>query len=187
MRYWICLVFVTRPIIIFIFYFLGGRAAVKRAAGSDDDDSSGDSHTQLAKKAKKETEDFIRKQFQLRKCLSAAKELEQESGTQITRVHQAQATTTKVSGLKISMRENYLTALIEALKANVKESEEDKPRSYLVQKDFEAVAADIEYECFSKQKVVNMYRHAVAKEVSSILNNTFEKVFNRCHFSSYQR
>lgn len=100
--------------------------------------------------------------------MSAAKELEQESGTQITRVHQAQATTTKVSGLKISMRENYLTALIEALKANVKESEEDKPRSYLVQKDFEAVAADIEYECFSKQKVVNMYRHAVAKEVSSI-------------------
>lgn len=118
----------------------------------------------------------------MRKCLSAAKELEQESGTQITRVHQAQATTTKVSGLKISMRENYLTALIEALKANVKESEEDKPRSYLVQKDFEAVAADIEYECFSKQKVVNMYRHAVAKEVSSILNNPLERYLNDATF-----
>ncbi|XP_075160512.1 recQ5 helicase [Haematobia irritans] len=152
----------------------GGRAATKRFADDDDDDdSSGEiSHTQLAKKAKKETEDFIRKQFQLRKCLDAAKELEQETATQITRIHQAQATTTKVAGLKISMRENYLTALVEALKSNVKASEEDKPRSYLVQKDFEAIAADIEYECFSKQKVANMYRHSVAKELSTIKQMT---------------
>ncbi|XP_073843393.1 recQ5 helicase [Musca autumnalis] len=159
----------------------GGRAALKRAADDyedDDDDeggSGGVSHAQLAKKAKKETEDFIRKQFQLRKCLDAARELEQEAGTEITRVHQAQATTTKVAGLKISMRENYLTALVEALKNNVKESEEDKPKSYLVQKDFEAVAADIEYECFSKQKVANMYRHSVAKELSTIKQLTSKK------------
>lgn len=133
------------------------------------------SHAKLAKKAKKETEDFIRKQFQLRKCLDAARELEQEAGTEITRVHQAQATTTKVAGLKISMRENYLTALVEALKNNVKESEEDKPKSYLVQKDFEAIAADIEYECFSKQKVANMYRHALAKELSTIKQLTSKK------------
>ncbi|XP_061391341.1 ATP-dependent DNA helicase Q5-like [Musca vetustissima] len=158
----------------------GGRAAVKRAAedyedDDDDEGSGGVSHAQLAKKAKKETEDFIRKQFQLRKCLDAARELEQEAGTEITRVHQAQATTTKVAGLKISMRENYLTALVEALKNNVKESEEDKPKSYLVQKDFEAIAADIEYECFSKQKVANMYRHAVAKELSAIKQLTSKK------------
>ncbi|XP_005178786.2 ATP-dependent DNA helicase Q5 [Musca domestica] len=157
----------------------GGRAAIKRAADDyEDDDSEGSggvSHAKLAKKAKKETEDFIRKQFQLRKCLDAARELEQEAGTEITRVHQAQATTTKVAGLKISMRENYLTALVEALKNNVKESEEDKPKSYLVQKDFEAIAADIEYECFSKQKVANMYRHAVAKELSTIKQLTSKK------------
>lgn len=119
----------------------------------------------MAKKAKRETEDFIRKQFQLRKCLDAAKELEQETETHMTRIHQAQATTTKVAGLKISVRENYLTALADALKGNVQNCEEDRPRSALVQRDYEAVAADLEYECFSKQKVVNMYRHAVAKEV----------------------
>ncbi|XP_065359615.1 ATP-dependent DNA helicase Q5 [Calliphora vicina] len=153
----------------------GGRAGIKRAAAeytnNDDnsDDESGEvSHDQLAKKAKRETADFIRKQFQLRKCLDAAKELEQESETHMTRIHQAQATTTKVAGLKISMRENYLTALADALKTNVQNSEEDRPRSALVQRDYEAVAADIEYECFSKQKVANMYRHAVAKELSII-------------------
>lgn len=153
-----------------IFSLLGGRAGSKRVAeeysrDDSDNESSEVSHAQLAKKAKRETEDLIRKQFQLRKCLDAAKELEQEASTQMTRIHQAQATTTKVSGLKISMRENYLTALADALKANVQNSEEDKPRSALVQRDYEAVAADIEYECFSKSKVVNIYRHAVAKEV----------------------
>lgn len=123
----------------------------------------------MAKKAKRETEDFIRKQFQLRKCLNAAKDLEQETGTQMTRIRNAQATTTKVAGLKISVRENYLTALVDALKANVQNNDEDKPRSALVHRDYEEVAADIEYECFSNQKVVNMYRHAVAKEVKLLL------------------
>lgn len=123
------------------------------------------SHDHLAKKAKREAEDFIRKQFQLRKCLNAAKELENEQETHMTRIHQAQATTTKVAGLKIAIRESYLTALVEALKANVQKSEDERPRSALVHRDFEAIAADIEYECFSKQKVANMYRHAVAKEV----------------------
>lgn len=152
--------------------FVGGRAGSKRAAqeygsddGNSDDESQNVSHTQLAKKAKRETEDFIRKQFQLRKNLNAAKDLEQETGTQMTRIRQAQATTTKVAGLKISMRENYLTTLVEALKANVQNSEDDKPQSALVHRDYESVAADIEYKCFSNQKVVNMYRHAVAKEV----------------------
>lgn len=123
----------------------------------------------MAKKAKRETEDFIRKQFQLRKCLNAAKDLEEETGTQMARIRYAQATTTKVAGLKISVRENYLTALVDALKANVQNSEEDKPRSALVHRDYEEVAAGIEYECFSNQKVVNMYRHAVAKEVNLLL------------------
>ena len=87
----------------------------------------------------------------------------------MTRIRNAQATTTKVAGLKISVRENYLTALVDALKANVQNNDEDKPRSALVHRDYEEVAADIEYECFSNQKVVNMYRHAVAKEVKLLL------------------
>lgn len=152
---------------------IGGRAGAKRDAADynencTDDDFSGDdtARNQLAKKAKRETEDFIRKQFQLRKCLSAAKELENEPCTAMTRVHQAQATNTKVAGLKISIRENYLTALTDALKQNVQNSNEDKPKNDLAQRDYQAVAADLEYECFSKQKIASMYRHSMAKQVS---------------------
>uniref|UniRef100_A0A1A9X323 ATP-dependent DNA helicase Q5 n=1 Tax=Glossina brevipalpis TaxID=37001 RepID=A0A1A9X323_9MUSC len=160
----------------------GGRAGAKRDARNynddhEDDDSSGDgtSHSQLAKKAKRETEDFIRKQFQLRKCLSAAKELENESCTAMTRIHQAQATNKKMAGLKISIRENYLTALVDALKQNVQNSDGDKPKNELTQRDFEAVAADLEYECFSKQKIASMYRHSIAKELSAIKQTTSQK------------
>uniref|UniRef100_A0A1A9URV8 ATP-dependent DNA helicase Q5 n=1 Tax=Glossina austeni TaxID=7395 RepID=A0A1A9URV8_GLOAU len=160
----------------------GGRAGAKRDAADyndncTDDDFSGDdtARNQLAKKAKRETEDFIRKQFQLRKCLSAAKELENEPCTAMTRVHQAQATNTKVAGLKISIRENYLTALTDALKQNVQNSNEDKPKNDLSQRDYQAVAADLEYECFSKQKIASMYRHSMAKQLSAIKQVTSQK------------
>lgn len=137
---------------------------------SEDDDEGSMSHDSLAKKAKRETENFIREQFQLRKNLNAARELEKESQTQITRVHQPQATSVKVAGLKIAQRENYLTSLADALQSNSEKTKDDKPRSALFRRDFESLAADIEYECFSKQKVSNMYRHAVAKEVSCMSN-----------------
>lgn len=92
--------------------------------------------------------------------------MENEATTQMTRVRQAQATTTKVSGLKISVREDYLTAITDALRLNVRQCENDSTRSVLHQRDYESIAKDIEYECFSKVKVANLYRHSIAKEVS---------------------
>lgn len=153
--------------------YSGGRAGSKRAAqdyaSDDSDNESGQSHAALSKRAKKDTEDFIKEQFKLRKQISAARQLEQEKSTQIARVRQAQSTDTKIAGLQHPQREKYLDALIDALKANVEKCEnegEQQPRSALRHNDYEAMAVDLEYEVFRAQRVVNMYRHAMAKQVS---------------------
>ncbi|XP_068158554.1 ATP-dependent DNA helicase Q5 [Drosophila tropicalis] len=152
----------------------GGRAGVKRAAqeyADGESNSDGESHSSMAKRAKKDAEDFIQKQFKLRKQISAARQMEQESPAQIARVKHAQATEAKIHGLKHSQREKYLTAIIDTLKANVekcKADEDQQPRSALNYNDFEAMAVDLEYEVFRQQKVANMYRHALAKQISTI-------------------
>lgn len=121
-----------------------------------------------SKRAKKEAEDFIREQFKLRKQIKAARQLEQETHTQISRVRQAQSTETKIAGLHQTQREKYLDAIIDALKANVQtceKDEEQQPRSALRYNDYLAIGVDLEYEVFQKQRVANMYRHAMAKQV----------------------
>ncbi|XP_053954287.1 recQ-like DNA helicase Blm [Anastrepha ludens] len=154
----------------------GGRAAAKRLksdyGASDSDNESNESHEKMAKRAKRETEDFIRKQFQLRKQLNAAREVEKEGKAQITRVKHAPSSGVKVSGLTSAIRENYLSAVVSALKLNVEQCKEDDPRKDLRHRDFEAIAIDIEYDCFSKVKVANMYRHAMAKELAGIRQQT---------------
>ncbi|XP_050334127.1 uncharacterized protein LOC126761785 [Bactrocera neohumeralis] len=156
----------------------GGRAAAKRLKedyGESDSDSAV-SHDQLAKKAKRESEDFIRKQFQLRKQLNAAREVEKEGKSQITRVKHAPSSGVKVSGLTAAIRENYLSAIISALKLNVEQCKEDDPRRDLRHRDIEAIAIDVEYECFSRVKVANMYRHALAKELAAIRQQTSKEL-----------
>ncbi|XP_016994471.2 ATP-dependent DNA helicase Q5 [Drosophila takahashii] len=159
----------------------GGRPGIKRAAqeyaagesGSDDD--SGQSHSSMAKKAKRESEDFIKQQFKLRKQISAARQLEQETAAQISRIRQAEATEKKIAGLQSTHREKYLTAIIDALKANVekcKEDPEQQPKSVLKYNDYEAIAVDMEYDVFRQNKVANMYRHALVKEISIIKQKT---------------
>ncbi|XP_036326443.1 uncharacterized protein LOC118739304 [Rhagoletis pomonella] len=154
----------------------GGRAAAKRLkddyGGNDSDEGSSESHEQMAKKAKRETEDFIRKQFQLRKQLSAARDLEKEGNSQITRVKNAPSSEVKVSGLTTTIRESYLSSLVSVLKLNVEQCKEDDPRRDLRHRDFEAIAIDIEYDCFSKVKVVSLYRHSLAKELAAIRQQT---------------
>ncbi|KAH8379783.1 hypothetical protein KR009_007233 [Drosophila setifemur] len=155
----------------------GGRPGIKRAAqeyaagesGSDDD--SGQSHSSMAKKAKRESDDFIRQQFKLRKQISAARQLEQETASQISRIRQSEATEKKIAGLQSTQREKYLTAIIDALKANVeasKDEPEQQPKSVLKYNDYEAIAVDMEYEVFRQQKVANMYRHALVKQIAII-------------------
>ncbi|XP_067612820.1 uncharacterized protein RecQ5 [Eurosta solidaginis] len=153
----------------------GGRAAIKRLNDEANNESDGEtsaSYEKMAKRAKRETEDFIRKQFQLRKQLSAAREVEKEGQAQITRVKQAPSSGIKVAGLTTAIRENYLNTIISALKLNVEQCKEDDPRKDLRHRDYEAIAIDIEYESFSKVKVVNMYRHALAKELAAIRQQT---------------
>lgn len=155
----------------------GGRPGIKRAAqeyaggesGSDDD--SGQSHSSMAKRAKKESQDFIKQQFNLRKQISAARQLEQETIAQISRVRMAEATEKKIAGLQATHREKYLTALIDALKANVDKCKDEpgqQPKSVLKYNDYEAMSVNMEYDVFRQNKVANMYRHALVKEISTI-------------------
>ncbi|KAH8294415.1 hypothetical protein KR054_012499 [Drosophila jambulina] len=153
----------------------GGRPGQKRAAqdyaAADSDSEGADSHSSMAKKAKKESEDFIKQQFKLRKQISAARQLEQDTAAQISRIRQAEATEKKIAGLQATHREKYLTAIIDALKANVdkcKDEPEQRPKSVLKYNDYEAIAVDMEYEVFRQQKVANMYRHALTKQISII-------------------
>nr|XP_014093989.1 uncharacterized protein LOC106620117 [Bactrocera oleae] len=152
----------------------GGRAGAKRLKNDygESDSETSVSHEHLAKKAKRETEDFIRKQFQLRKQLNAAREVEKEGKSQITRVKHAPSSGVKVFGLTTAIRENYLSAIVSALKLNAEQCKEDDPRRDLRHRDFEAIAIDIEYECFTRVKVTNMYRHALAKELAAIRQQT---------------
>ncbi|XP_055856785.1 ATP-dependent DNA helicase Q5 [Episyrphus balteatus] len=152
----------------------GGRAGLFSSKGrtfaDGDDCDETDTREYLDKKAKKDAQDFIRKQFEIRKAISAATLLENEPDAKMSRVKSAQATETKVAGLKTSLRESYLTSLIEVLKANVEKCAiaAERPSYDLKHRDFEEVAKEIEYECFTKNKVVNIYRLTVAKEMSAI-------------------
>ncbi|XP_055907995.1 ATP-dependent DNA helicase Q5 [Eupeodes corollae] len=158
----------------------GGRSGFNGAGGRSfaegHDSDEGESREALNKKAKKDAEDFIRKQFEIRKAITAATLLENEPDAQMSRVKQAQATETKVAGLKNSLRENYLTTLIDVLKANVEKCAiaDERPTHDLKYRDFEEIAKEIEYQCFTTNKVVNIYRHSVAKEMSAIRKCTLE-------------
>lgn len=125
----------------------------------------------MAKRAKKESQDFIKQQFNLRKQISAARQLEQETIAQISRVRMAEATEKKIAGLQATHREKYLTALIDALKANVDKCKDEpgqQPNSVLKYNDYEAMSVNMEYDVFRQNKVANMYRHALVKEVRII-------------------
>uniref|UniRef100_A0A8D8HUG5 ATP-dependent DNA helicase Q5 n=1 Tax=Culex pipiens TaxID=7175 RepID=A0A8D8HUG5_CULPI len=146
----------------------GGRKGYENdyAAGNDDDnEDDGDARE---KRAKRETELLIQKQFALRKA-SAAKELDMHKTASISRVKFAMQTTVKVNGLTISSREANLTMLADLLKKNVDACKDtERPENELVYKDFEDIGVQMEYEAFTTSTVASLYRRSIAKHISAI-------------------
>jgi hypothetical protein len=97
-----------------------------------------------------------------------------EPSCQINRVKFASATTVKVAGLSISVRESYLGLLADALKKNVEvaANEGETTDHKLVYKDYEDVAAELEYQSFTNNKVITLYKRCFIKSLAEVKNST---------------
>lgn len=112
--------------------------------------------------------ELIKRQFALRR-LSAAKKMEMEPAAAIAKVKHPQSTTVKVAGLTNSQRESHLKLLADALKQNVEVcSALAKTDHELVYKDFEDIAKELEYDAFTNNTVMTMYRRAVMKHFATL-------------------
>lgn len=106
----------------------------------------------------------------------ASEAMENMPTTQISRVRCAQATATKVSGLKIKSREDYLDSLIKRLQDNIdkcaKMNPPQEPPQKLIFKDLEDIAKDLEYKLVEASRSVSVYRRNFAIEQARILKMT---------------
>lgn len=139
----------------------GGRNAVHEAEASygayNDDDYGESSSSARETKAKKETTNFIQKEFERRKQkIELAKKLEQTQTRSFGIRIKSSIHTNKITGLDVKKRESYLDFLLKVLKENVEKATE-KPTENLKSCDLEDIAAELEYNCFTKNRVLAMY------------------------------
>ncbi|GAB0088006.1 ATP-dependent DNA helicase [Sergentomyia squamirostris] len=163
----------------------GGRQTVKIAESEYEESESSVSHREAQEK--KERMSLIQKEFAARKLAIAAKSLEKtEASARISRVKYAMSTETKIVGLTISTRESYLSLIANLLKKNYEEGEKDDsiPTS-LVFRDFEDIAVELEYQAFTVNKVISLYRRSAAKVIADIKSFT---VKSQCYesFKNYE-
>lgn len=146
----------------------GGRNGVREAEtyyDRDEGESSSSSSSVREKKAKKETTNLIQKEFERRKTkLELARKLEETHTRSFgIRVKGSIHTSTKIAGLDVKKRESYLDFLVKLLKENV-EKVTEKPAHALKACDFEDIAVELEYACFTKNRVAALYTKAFTVE-----------------------
>lgn len=114
---------------------------------------------------------MIRKELELRRRqLKAATELEFTASSKLTRVKYAMSTSTKISGLTPTSREKNLMFFVDKLKENVERcaaSNVHLPHK-LKQADYEDIAGELEYKCFTSNKSSIMYTRSIATQSSEI-------------------
>lgn len=157
----------------------GGRNAVREAEASysvdDDDDGDFGSSSKRDAKAKKETTNLIQKEFERRKQkIELAKKLEQTQTRSFGIRIKSSIHTSKISGLDVKKRESYLDFLLKVLKENAEKATEKPPYS-LKACDFEDIAAELEYKCFTQNRVLAMYTRAITVERLRIDRSTKNK------------
>ena len=146
------------------------RAADKRDwAGGEDE---GDGGRGREKKAKTDLENAIKKQFDMRRV---GKKTEDEVSTKMnvmfSRVRAAEFTSGKIAGLDVKTREDYLGLIENSLTKNYQLMGDGSLKS----KDLLDAAIDAEYEGFTNNKVVTMYRKKVATLIHGIKSCTSKK------------
>ena len=154
-----------------------GRRGMKREAdGYGGEDEEGDGGRSREKQAKLDRENIIRKQFQLRKGKNKDDE-EEKSVISYAKVRAAEFTSGKIAGLEVRTREDYL-GLVETSLARNFEGVREAGRNFQ-QGDILEAAVDAEYEIFTSNKVVTMYRKRMAGLIHSIKKDTGNLVLHK--------
>lgn len=129
---------------------------------NEDSDSRGSGDNE---KNKKELLDLIKNQFALRR----ASEEEEAEEAKHSIVKAASSTSTKVSGLKISVRESYVAFFKDLLDKNLTKCKMlDPPNNDVGNDDLEKIGVNLEYSIFTNSKSVSLYRRNIAKLFADI-------------------
>ncbi|KAE8742361.1 hypothetical protein FOCC_FOCC012048 [Frankliniella occidentalis] len=149
----------------------GGRSGSKSESTYYDDDNSGDD-SHLKDKEKKARNSLIQKQFALRRSNHVSSHWSEENVEALaksSRVLSAQNTGRKITGLSVVVRESYMTLVEGELTKNLRKCGEiDPPDQSLSKEDVEMCAQQIEYQAFTANKVISLYKRAIVKEIASI-------------------
>lgn len=146
----------------------GGRNAVHESeaayAQDNDDYDDGFNSSKRDAKAKKETKNLIDAELQRRRQkIEAAKKLEQTQTRSFGIRVKSSAHTKKIIGLDVKKRESYLDYLLKVLQENAEKATEELAHQ-LKACDFEDIAAELEYKCFTNNRVLVMYTKAISVE-----------------------
>uniref|UniRef100_A0A1B6KN40 DNA 3'-5' helicase n=1 Tax=Graphocephala atropunctata TaxID=36148 RepID=A0A1B6KN40_9HEMI len=119
---------------------------------------------------------MIKKQLSLRRA-SQHTDDDDDDGYKVkcnlSKVRAAESTKIKVNGLTISAREGYVKFLQELLQKNLDQcSIVDPPENTLNSSDVEQAALDLEYQAFTANKAMSLYRRAIAKLSADVKNAT---------------
>jgi len=156
----------------------GGRGGMKREA-EDYGDDEGDGGRSREKQAKKDMENIIKKQFKMRSG-SKNKDVEEDDKVAIgyAKVKAAEFTSGKITGLDVKTREDYLGLVETSLGKNYEVCQSQKELKMQTFEILEA-AVDAEYEVFTNNKVVTMYRKKMAVLIHSIKKDTANILLNK--------
>jgi len=116
-------------------------------------------------------------QFQLRKGKSKDDEDDDKASIGYAKVKAAEFTSGKIAGLEVRTREDYLGLVESSLARNYEVAGEVEKRLQKV--DILDAAVEAEYEVFTNNKVVTMYRKKMAVLIQSIKKDTGNIVLHK--------
>lgn len=153
----------------------GGRQGAVRDYNEDIDDDGDGNSLERERRAKRESEDLIKRQFALRRTESISRESDEEVVS--SKVRAAASTTLKVTGLTVQVRERNVDLLTEALQKNYDSCKPKEFEHNFNSRDVEDVAINMEYEIFTTKTNMTMYRSSIAKLMSLVKKNTQSREF----------
>lgn len=157
-----------------------GRAGQKRMAEDYGEDREDDSEGR-EERAKKQLRGVIGRQFKLRKAggkeEEEQKKQDEEKAAAFAKVKSAEFTATKIAGLDVKTREDYMSLCESSLAENYATSKSFHEKRFQVF-DILNAAIEAEYQIFTSNKVITMYRKRMATLISSIKTET--KKLNLC-------
>ncbi|XP_066149056.1 ATP-dependent DNA helicase Q5-like isoform X2 [Euwallacea fornicatus] len=138
----------------------------RRGECDSDSDSGGPRTFEREQQAKKEATTFIQKQLALRRNPQEVSVATIDKlFSKHARVQAAAASSSKVKGLTLAIREQYLSKILDTLYANYTECTANQTMD---KKDIEDCSISLEYEIFGSTTTMMMYRNGLAKLISNI-------------------